>query len=205
MADDIVEQRLQILDAMRDAGDVGMNGDRHDPRVGRALEVQPVELIGAALEELLGRQMLQSVDDDIVGFHRIGDCRHRAVWRRDVLRQVVDHPVRQIFDAVEAQQIERLVVFGQARAFPRPHRLARKFRDRVDGPLDGIGLVLQFVHRPLDEAVAHEFKTGLQRGRGDARIGTAYAGVQRQGHRDVPVGEGLELPPEPGAHAVFMP
>src|SRR6202140_2114078 len=44
VADDVVEQGFQIFDAVRDAGDVRMNGDRHDPGIGCALEVQPVEL-----------------------------------------------------------------------------------------------------------------------------------------------------------------
>src|ERR1700722_2567999 len=37
MADDIVEQRFQIFDPMRHAGDVGVDRYRHDPRVGGAL------------------------------------------------------------------------------------------------------------------------------------------------------------------------
>ena len=83
-----------------------------------AFEIQPVELIRAALQELLGRQMLQRMDDDVVGFDRIGNRRDGAVGRGDVLRQIVDHPIRDIFDAVEAQQIEGFLGFGQARAFP---------------------------------------------------------------------------------------
>jgi hypothetical protein len=42
--------------------------------------------------------MLQRMDDDIVGFDRIGDCGYGAVRRGDVLRQIVDHPVRDILD-----------------------------------------------------------------------------------------------------------
>jgi len=34
------------------------------------------------------------------------DCRHGAVRRCDILRKVVDHPVRQIFDAVERNSID---------------------------------------------------------------------------------------------------
>src|ERR1700738_1604204 len=62
MADDVVEQRFQIFDAMRDTGDVGVNRDRHDPRIVCALKVQTVKLIGAALQKLLRRQMLQRMD-----------------------------------------------------------------------------------------------------------------------------------------------
>ena len=102
MAHDIVEQRFQILDAMGDAGDVGMNRDRHDSRIRCPLEVQAVELIGTALEKLLGRKVLQRVNDDVVGLYRVWNGRDGAMGRRDILRKIVDYPVRDVFDAVEA-------------------------------------------------------------------------------------------------------
>ena len=43
-----------------------------------------------------------AIHDDIVGFHRVGNGRDGAVRRHNILREIVDHPVRQIFDAVEA-------------------------------------------------------------------------------------------------------
>ena len=52
--------------------------------------------------------MLQGVDDDVVGLNRIGNGSDGAVRRRDILRQIVDHPVRHIFDAIEAKQIDAL-------------------------------------------------------------------------------------------------
>jgi len=51
-------------------------------------------------------------------FDRIRDRCDGAVGRGDILRQVVDHPIRQIFDAIEAQQIEGLFGFGEAWALP---------------------------------------------------------------------------------------
>src|SRR3977135_1143325 len=36
-------------------------------------------------------------------------------------------------------------------------------------------------------------------------VGAAHARVQRQGHRHVAIGQRLELPPEAGAHPVFVP
>ena len=38
------------------------------------------------------------MDDDVVGFHRIGNRRHHAVRRCDILRKIVDHPVGEIFN-----------------------------------------------------------------------------------------------------------
>ena len=149
--------------------------------------------------------MLQGVDDDVVGLDRIGDGGDGAVRGGDILRQVVDHPVRDIFDAVEAEQIERVFGFGQARTFPRARRLAGEFGDGFDRALDGVGLVVELVHRALDKAMPHEFKAGLQRGRSDARVGIADIGIERQRDRNVALGECLELSPEAGTHAVFVP
>jgi hypothetical protein len=62
--------------------------------------------------------MLQRVDGDILGFDRTGDRGDGAVRRGDVLRQIVDHPVRDILDTVQAKQIEGLFGLGEAGAFP---------------------------------------------------------------------------------------
>jgi hypothetical protein len=70
------------------------------PRIRRALKVQPVELIGTALQKLLGGKILQRMDDNIICLHRIWNCRDCAVGRCDILGKIVDHPVRQILDAV---------------------------------------------------------------------------------------------------------
>ena len=67
MPDDVVEQRFQIFDAVRDTRNVGMNRDRHDPRIVCALEVQAIELIGTALQKLLGGQVLQRMNDNVIG------------------------------------------------------------------------------------------------------------------------------------------
>ena len=103
------------------------------------------------------------------------------------------------------KQIESFVGLRQARAFPRSRRLAGEFRDGVDRPFDRIGLIVELVHRALNESVAHELKAGIERGGSDAGIGTADVGIQRQRHRHLAVGQRLELPPEAGAHSVFVP
>src|SRR5271163_713461 len=61
VADDVVQQGFKVFDAVRNTGDVGMDRDRHDPRVAFAFEIKPVKLIGAALQKLLGRKMLQGM------------------------------------------------------------------------------------------------------------------------------------------------
>ena len=48
-------------------------------------------------------------------------------------------------------------------------------------------------------------EAGFERCGCDARIGIANIGVERQRHRYLAVSQRLELPPEAGPHAVFMP
>ena len=58
------------------------------------------------------------MDDDVVGLNGIGDRRDGAMSRCDILRKIVDHPVRHIFDATETQQVQRILGFRQTGAFP---------------------------------------------------------------------------------------
>ncbi len=149
MADHIVEQLFQIFDPVRDAGDVGMNRDRHHPGIVGALEVEPVELVGAAAQELIGCQMLQRVDNDVVGLHRIGNGRNGSVRGLDILRKIIDDPVCDILDPVQAEEIKGLAGLGQPGTLPRSWELAGEFRDCVDRAFDRISLILQLVHRTL--------------------------------------------------------
>ena len=58
-----------------------MDRDRHDARRLRAVEVEPVELVAAAAEDLVGRLLLDGADDDVVDLDRVGnrdDRRRRA-------------------------------------------------------------------------------------------------------------------------------
>src|SRR5437899_12164414 len=50
MGDDVVEQSLQIFDAMRDTSDVGVTRDCHDQRVRCALKVQPINVTYSAIQ-----------------------------------------------------------------------------------------------------------------------------------------------------------
>ena len=84
----------------------------------RALQKRYDELVDAPLQELFGRQVLESMDHDVVGLHRIGNGGDGTVRRGDVLWQVVDHPIGNVFEAVEPQEVERRLGLGEARALP---------------------------------------------------------------------------------------
>ena len=62
--------------------------------------------------------MRERVDDDIVGFDGVGDCGDGSVRARNFLRRIVNHPVCDILDAVEAQQIKSFLGLGKTGAFP---------------------------------------------------------------------------------------
>ena len=71
---------------------------------------------------------MKGEDGDVVGLDRVGNCRDLAKRCADRLRQVIDHPIGDVFDAVLAQKIEGLVSLGQTGAFPRARpRAAERF------------------------------------------------------------------------------
>ena len=79
----------------------------------------------------------------------------------DVLREIVNDPVGDVFDAIEAQEIESFLRLREAWAFPRSWWLAAESRDGLDRLFDRLRLVFEPVHRTLNEAMAHELKTGF--------------------------------------------
>ena len=118
MRQQVRKQALEMADPMGDAGDVGMQADRHDPGDRGALRVQPLELVdGAAIEAVRG-ELLQDVHRDVVGLEGIGDRDERSGPGLDHHRLVVEHPVRDVQDALLAEQVGRLVRLGQTRALP---------------------------------------------------------------------------------------
>ena len=118
VAANVVQQLFEVTNAVRYAGNVGVDRNRHDAGIVGTLGIQPVELVGAAGQKLVRPVTLQGINGDIIGFDGIGHCRDTAKGRRRCLWQVVQHPVRHIFDAGLAQQIKRGLCFRQARAFP---------------------------------------------------------------------------------------
>ena len=66
MAAHMIEQRLQIADPVRHTGDVGVDRDRHHPRIPGPFGIEPVELVAPALQEDVGLVALQRIDGDVV-------------------------------------------------------------------------------------------------------------------------------------------
>ena len=110
--------------------------------------------------------MLQSEDDYVVCLDSVGNRRDDAVRRFNFLRQIVYHPVRNVLDAVGTEQIEGLVGFGEARAFPGAWLASGEGGDGIDGSTNRVGLVIKLMRRALNEAVTHELKAGIARRRG---------------------------------------
>src|SRR5688500_987727 len=71
---DVVVDGLEVLDPVRHAGVVGMDGQRHHARLMRALGIQAIEVIDAAAEPLVRRVMLDDHHRDVVQLDRV---RHR--------------------------------------------------------------------------------------------------------------------------------
>ena len=111
--EDVVVEHLQVLDPVRHAGEIRVDRDRHDPGRRLALEVEAVELIPPAAQDLVRRLLLDGADDDVVDLDGVGHRDHAAGARLERHRLLVHHPVGDIFDAGFGQQVERLVGLGQ--------------------------------------------------------------------------------------------
>ena len=79
LAPDVVVDRLEVLDPVRHAVDVGMHGDRHHPRLLGALEVEPVELVAHAFEPGARFVMLDEHHRNVVELERVRHRHERAV------------------------------------------------------------------------------------------------------------------------------
>ena len=103
------------------------------------------------------------------------------------------------------QVVERLPRLGEAGAEPALRLLAGELLQQLDGLADGLALVGEQVHRPLDDPVAHELPAGVQHGAGHRLVGLDHVGVDGGGGADLPLGERVQQPPEAHAHPVVVP
>src|SRR5262249_48563132 len=90
LAEDIVVQHFQVFDPVWYAREIRVDRDRHHTRRLRAVEVQPIELVLAAAEEFLRWLLLNSGDDDVVDFDRVGDRNDLAGPRLEVDGLIVE-------------------------------------------------------------------------------------------------------------------
>src|SRR4030088_3256826 len=102
--------------------------------------------------------MLQCEDDYVVCLDSVGNRRDDAVRRFNFLRQIAYHPVRNVLDAVGTEQIEGLVGFGEARAFPGAWLASGEGGDGIDGSTNSGNIFTTFPGRLLSQSAAHEIK-----------------------------------------------
>src|SRR5204862_3649429 len=91
------------------------------------------------------------------------------------------------------------------RAFPAARCLAGELANRSDRVADRSALVLDVMHRPLHEAVAHELPSGVERCLRNARIAATDRAVDRKRRLNAELLQYLAEAPEADAHAVFVP
>ena len=201
----VVVDRLEILDPVRLAADVGMDRQRHDLGAVAAFGVEPVELIDRALEQIVALVVLHDHHRDVVQLDGVGQRDQRALGGLDHGRLVVIDPVADVFDAGLRQQFRRLQRLRQAGAEPADRPRAGEFLDHVHRAVDHRRLVFVLVDRQLVVGVAHELPAVLLGLLGDARIVLADAGVGGERRLDAEAGEQFVEPPGADPHAVFVP
>ncbi len=182
-----------------------MHRHRHHPRVLRALRVEAVELVLAALQPLARGVVLDHHHRDVVELDRVGHRDQRPGLGADLVGLVVVHPVGDVLDALGPQVVERLPRLGEPGAEPAPGLPAGELLDQLHRLPDGRALIRQQVHRPLDEAVTHELPAGLEHRAGDRLVGFHHVGIDGGGGADLPPGQRLQQPPEADPHPVVVP
>ena len=196
---------FEIFDAVRGARHIGVHADgQHARRLGRLL-VQPVERVGAALEQDVGLVMVRHHQRDVVDLGAVGHGQDRAVRRPHPDRLVVEHPVAEPGEAAFGGVIERLVGLAAAGPEPAGRLPAGESLDQLDRLPHHRALVLDLLDRHLHVAVGHELPVGVAGGRRDLGIGLADLGIDRHGRRDARLLERALEPPEADPHAVLVP
>src|SRR5262245_3312998 len=146
---DIGERGTKGIDAMRHAGEIGVERDRHNAPAFRALAIEHVELPADHLAEFVGgsvRALEHRLVVDLVAV-RHGNEAPPAIEAHDI-GLVVIGPIADVFAALRSQEIERAPGLLQARAEPscRPH--TGRLGDGRERALDDAGL---FARRRLVE------------------------------------------------------
>ena len=182
-----------------------MHRQRHHARILRALGVEPIELVLAALEPLRGGVMLDDHHGDVVELERIRHGDDRSRGGADLVGLVVVHPVGDVLDPLGGQMIQRLPGLGEAGAEPAPGRFPGELPQHLDGLADGRALIGEEVQGALDHAVGHELPARVQHRARHRLVGLDDVRVDGGGGADLPLGERLQQPPEAHAHSVVVP
>src|SRR5262249_33039701 len=137
VAENLLERALDVTNAMRDARQVGMTGDRHDLRPLSRLLIQATKLIECPRIHDVGGMVLERHHHDDMGFEIVGKRNNRAVGgpERDWL--VIQYPVADVFDAGFREVIERVKRLCQSGAEPSARPPAPELLDDIHRFLDG--------------------------------------------------------------------
>jgi hypothetical protein len=142
---------------------------------------------------------------DVVQFDAVWHGQQCPMHCAQRARQVVHHPVSAIADAGLRQQIGRLQRLGQSRREPAHDVVAGRRAQRTDGVADHRTLILHQMRGDLAEAMAHELPSRVACCLRHARIRRRHGAIDRHRRRDAMRIERRLQPPEPDAHAVFVP
>src|SRR4029077_3891153 len=134
---DVAQRCVESVDAVRHAGEIGMDRDRHDAARLRALAIEHVELPADHVAELIGGPVEFLKSRLVVDLVAIGhaDQRFAAVERHDVGLIVVG-PVADVIASFGGEVIERVPGLLQAGAEPAARPRAGRLLDGRKRTLD---------------------------------------------------------------------
>src|SRR5437016_4939370 len=200
MGGDVVERLAEAGDAVRDADQVGVEANRHDPAGLRALGVKRVELALYRRDELVDRAVAGVEERRIVDLVGIGD-RHDPFAATDVHpeRLVVADPVGDIEAALIDQIVERVPGLGKPRAEPADRLLAAERGDLGERPGDRLAFLCRLhLIEParIGLVVAEDLPAELDRGLHDLRMVVADVAVEVGAGADAALLQHLHDPPD---------
>ena len=195
---DMGERGIEGIDAMGHAGQVRMDGDRHDAARLRAFAVEHVELPADHVAELAGGAMLALEHRLVVDLLRIRHGHHLPPAReRHRIGLIVIDPIADIFATLRRQEVERVPGLLQAGAEPTDRPRPGRFRDGGQGAGDDAGLLAgRRLVQPARVAlvVAHPFPPAPVALLDDGRMLGAQLAVERDRGADAVAVEHLHQP-----------
>ena len=176
---------------MRYTNQMRVQAQGQDTRLLQAFASEQTQGVGQALEHFIGGVFLHRANDGVIDFQVVGQGHERAVLGAHPMRHIVNHPVKDIFDALLFQNVGCVVRFAKAWAEPAFGTLASESLNHVEAghnlPFFAIGMVQCL----LMHTVANEFPTRLVHGFCCARIGLNDAGIEAGGGRQAAAADGF--------------
>src|SRR6516162_3590198 len=213
MRADLTERIVEPGDAVRDADQIGVQADRHDPARLRTLVIEGVELAADHLLEFADRAVAVVEVRRVVDLVGIRDRDQPLAADVHPIGLVVINPVGDVEATLLSEEVEGVPGLGEPGAEPAGRFLAGHLGDAGERVGDRLPFFLgaQGVEpHAVGTVVAEDLPAELDRSADDLRVMVADVAVQRRASADAVLAQHIHQPPDadpvaiialrPGAH-----